>query len=40
MSLPEQQECGVIIGQDYPNPVVDHKKAREETLKLYKMDYK
>lgn len=28
----EQQACGVVIGQDYPAPIVDHGKARERTL--------
>ena len=32
----EQQRCGVVIGQDYPKPVVDHAVARMQTLALYK----
>ncbi|WP_303785800.1 deoxyribodipyrimidine photo-lyase [Azovibrio restrictus] len=27
-----QRELGVVIGQDYPAPIVDHAKARERTL--------
>ncbi len=32
----EQRCCGVIIGQDYPAPVVDHAKARVATLAMFK----
>lgn len=28
----EQQACGVVIGRDYPAPVVDHDRARQRTL--------
>lgn len=31
----EQQRCGVIIGRDYPQPLVDHAQARERTLQRY-----
>ena len=31
----EQQALGVEIGRDYPAPVVDHARAREETLRLF-----
>lgn len=31
----EQQRCGVVIGRDYPAPLVDHAVAREETLQRY-----
>ncbi len=36
MPTVEQQRCGVVIGQNYPNPVVDHALARIQTLALYK----
>lgn len=30
-----QEESGVVIGKDYPGPIVDHKTARERTLEAY-----
>ena len=30
-----QQARGVVIGRDYPPPIVDHAKAREEALSLF-----
>ena len=33
----EQQRCGVIIGQAYPAPVVDHAAARIRTLAMFKV---
>ncbi|MEO8627585.1 MAG: deoxyribodipyrimidine photo-lyase [Betaproteobacteria bacterium] len=35
MSVAAQKRYGVIIGKDYPAPIVDHAEAREKTLKLY-----
>jgi deoxyribodipyrimidine photo-lyase len=35
MTAAQQQECGVIIGRDYPPPIVDHAAARERTLARY-----
>ncbi|MDZ4201652.1 MAG: deoxyribodipyrimidine photo-lyase [Gallionella sp.] len=32
----EQQRCGIVIGTDYPAPVVDHALAREKTLAMFK----
>ena len=32
-----QEHLGVIIGQDYPAPIVDHKTAREKALLAYKL---
>jgi len=32
-----QEKCGVVIGRDYPEPMVDHKKAREEALERYRV---
>ena len=31
-----QTECGVLIGRDYPMPVVDHAEARQRTLARFK----
>lgn len=30
-----QREAGCRLGEDYPQPIVDHKKARERTLAAY-----
>jgi deoxyribodipyrimidine photo-lyase len=35
MTLLEQQSTGVIIGKNYPAPVVDHATARGKTLALF-----
>ncbi len=35
MPLEVQRESGCIIGEDYPQPLVDHSQARERTLKAY-----
>ena len=32
----EQQACGVLLGRDYPAPLVDHEAARAKTLALFK----
>jgi len=31
----EQESLGVVIGRDYPGPIVDHATAREKTLARY-----
>jgi deoxyribodipyrimidine photo-lyase len=36
MTLLEQQGAGVIIGKDYPAPVVEHAVARLQTLEMFK----
>lgn len=36
MSQDQQQRCNIVIGRDYPAPVVDHALARAKTLALYK----
>lgn len=37
MPVEIQKECGVKIGEDYPEPMVDRKKAREEALERYRV---
>lgn len=36
MPIAEQQRCGIVIGRDYPAPVVDHALVRVKTLALFK----
>ena len=38
-TMPEevQEECGCVIGTDYPEPIVDHRKAREEAFERYRV---
>ena len=36
LNTAQQQAAGVVIGRDYPAPVVDHAAARAVTLELYK----
>ena len=36
MTAAQQAACGVVIGRDYPPPRVDHARARETTLALFK----
>ncbi|WP_102335428.1 cryptochrome/photolyase family protein [Salimicrobium jeotgali] len=36
MSEDEQKEAGCIIGEDYPAPMVDHKRMRERAIEIYK----
>jgi deoxyribodipyrimidine photo-lyase len=35
MDAAEQSKCGVVIGRDYPQPVVDHAVARARTLERF-----
>ncbi len=35
MTPGEQETCGVVVGRDYPWPVVDHAAARARTLERY-----
>lgn len=35
MGRVEQESIGVVIGRDYPEPIVDHATAREKTLGRY-----
>lgn len=36
MPIAVQKACGVVLGRDYPAPLVDHKLQREKVLMLYK----
>ncbi|RDY72619.1 deoxyribodipyrimidine photo-lyase [Halobacillus trueperi] len=36
MTEEEQQEAGCIIGEDYPEPIVDHKTMRERAIEMFK----
>ncbi len=36
MPAEEQRSIGVIIGADYPAPIVDHAEARQRALLMYK----
>lgn len=38
MPTAEQQKYHVVIGQDYPAPIVDHRIARERALQMYKKE--
>jgi deoxyribodipyrimidine photo-lyase len=31
----QQQKAGCVIGEDYPEPIVDHAVARREALARY-----
>ncbi|MEO1770656.1 cryptochrome/photolyase family protein [Candidatus Enterococcus ferrettii] len=35
MSEDEQAEYGVLLGEDYPSPIVNHKEARRKALSAY-----
>ncbi len=35
VSVKRQREAGCIVGRDYPNPIVDHSKARTKTLNRF-----
>lgn len=37
MSADEQRRSGVVLGRDYPPPIVDHAVARELTLAMFKV---
>jgi cryptochrome len=37
--LPVQQAAGVIIGKDYPNPIVDHKSISKSNMGRMKEAY-
>jgi deoxyribodipyrimidine photo-lyase len=38
-TMPEdvQQQCGCIIGRDYPEPIVDHAESRRQALDRYRV---
>ena len=33
----EQREAGCVIGEDYPEPIVDHAEARRRALERYRV---
>jgi deoxyribodipyrimidine photo-lyase len=35
MSTDLQRQVGCVIGEDYPEPIVDHAAARREALERY-----
>ena len=35
MNEETQSHCKIKIGKDYPNPLVDHSKARQEALEAF-----
>lgn len=37
MNAAQRSACGVVIGRDYPPPLVDHAQARALTLALYRV---
>jgi deoxyribodipyrimidine photo-lyase len=40
LAMPDdvQREAGCVIGEDYPAPIVDHRRAREEALERYRVE--
>jgi deoxyribodipyrimidine photo-lyase len=36
MSEDEQEAAGCVIGRDYPEPIVDHKRERERAMARYR----
>lgn len=36
MTAEQQKSCGIVIGRDYPAPLVSHEQARQATLALYR----
>lgn len=32
-----QRQAGCVIGADYPEPMVDHKAARQDALERYRV---
>ncbi|MHC5372833.1 cryptochrome/photolyase family protein [Enterococcus sp. LJL120] len=35
LSKEEQEEYGVVLGEDYPKPIVDHKERRKQAISKY-----
>jgi len=31
----ELEACGIVLGRDYPAPIVDHAEARQRTLERF-----
>ena len=36
MTPAEQRAAGVVVGEQYPAPVVDHAVARQQTLQMFR----
>jgi deoxyribodipyrimidine photo-lyase len=36
MTEDEQRAAGCVIGTDYPEPIVDHKRERERAMERYR----
>jgi deoxyribodipyrimidine photo-lyase len=36
MTDEEQEAAGCVIGRDYPDPIVDHKRERERAMARYR----
>ena len=37
MPIERQREAGCVIGEDYPEPIVDRREAREAALERYRV---
>ena len=37
MPVEVQREAGCLIGEDYPEPIVDHAQARRQAIERYRV---